>query len=87
MNALNVNLTAEEIFRTNLVNLGNETKRRLIELLASSMSFVATDSKSNDKKLLNRIAGAWCDDVTADEEIAVIRNARAQGVTRNIIDL
>lgn len=35
-------LDAERIFRTELFRLGNETKRRLIELLASSLTFPKT---------------------------------------------
>ncbi len=35
-------LDAERIFRTELFRLGNETKRRLIELLASSLTFSKT---------------------------------------------
>lgn len=82
-----VNLRAEEIFYNNLANLGNETKRRLIELLASSLTFKET-SQDYDQKLLRQIAGAWEDDgQTAEEEIAQIREARTQGVTRNIAEL
>ncbi len=83
MNTLN--LRAEEIFYNDLVNLGNETKRRLIELLASSLTFKDT-AQEQDKKQLQQIAGAWKDDgLTAEEEIAQIREARTQGITRNII--
>lgn len=32
-------VNAEELFRTSLAQLGNETKRRLIELLAASLTF------------------------------------------------
>lgn len=83
MNTLN--LRAEEIFYNDLVNLGNETKRRLIELLASSLTFKDT-AQEQDKKQLQQIAGAWKDDgLTAEEEIAQIKEARTQGITRNII--
>ena len=86
MNTLN--LRAEEIFYSSLVvNLGNETKRRLIELLASSLTFKDT-TQENDKKLLQQIAGAWKDDgLTAEEEIAQIKEARTQETTRHIVEL
>lgn len=41
-------LDAERIFRTELFRLGNETKRRLIELLASSLTF----SKTKDEEII-----------------------------------
>ena len=85
MNTLN--LRAEEIFYNSLIDLGNETKRRLIELLASSLTFKDT-SQESDKKLLQQIAGAWKDDgLTAEEEIAQIREARTQETTRHIVEL
>ena len=85
MNTLN--LRAEDIFYSSLVNLGNETKRRLIELLASSLTFKDT-TQENDKKLLQQIAEAWKDDgLTAEEEIAQIKEARTQETTRHIVEL
>lgn len=85
MNTLN--LRAEEIFYSSLVNLGNETKRRLIELLASSLTFKDT-TQENDKKLLQQITGAWKDDgLTAEEEIVQIKEARTQETTRHIVEL
>ncbi len=81
-------LTAEHIFRTELFHLGNETKRRLIELLASSLTFPKKREEMAKNALLERICGAWDDDgVTAEEEIASLRKARVQGVTRKIVDL
>ena len=84
MNTLN--LRAEEIFYSSLVNLGNETKRRLIELLASSLTFKDT-TQENDKKLLQQITGAWKDDGLTAEEIAQIKEARTQETTRHIVEL
>ena len=85
-----IDISADEIFRRNLLHLSNETKRRLIELLASSLTF--TDTPSTDdarrKTLLDKVAGAWKDDgLTAEEEIKLLREARTQGVTRKIVDL
>lgn len=78
--------SADEIFRDKLANLGNETKRRLIELLAASLSF--SDNKQEDERLFNEICGAWSNDgLTAEQEIEELRNNRNQGTTRNIIDL
>lgn len=80
-------LTAERIFRTNLAHLGNETKRKLIELLASSLTFPASH-KEEDVALLNKINGAWADDgVSAEEEIHNLRADRRQDETRNIEEL
>lgn len=81
---------AERIFHTELFHLGNETKRRLIELLASSLTFAPVDMEEKAKKdqLLDKICGAWRDyDSSAEEEIESLRKARTQGVTRKIIDL
>lgn len=83
-------LNAERIFHTELFHLGNETKRRLIELLASSLTFTQTDAEDKTKKdqLMDKICGAWRDDeVSAEEEIETLRKARVQGVTRKIVDL
>ena len=88
MNTAEVN--AEHIFRTELFHLGNETKRRLIELLASSLTFSNTKENEQTEKdrLLDKICGAWCSDGrTAEEEIADLREARKQGITRRIVDL
>lgn len=80
-------LTAERIFRTKLSHLGNETKRKLIELLASSLTF-PTSRTEEDIALLNKINGAWCDDeLTAEEEIKNLRTDRTQGATRKIEEL
>lgn len=77
---------ADEIFRDKLANLGNETKRRLIELLAASLTF--SDNQEDDNRLFDEICGAWSDDgMTAEEEIKELRTSRKQGTTRNIIDL
>lgn len=77
---------ADEIFRDKLANLGNEAKRRLIELLAASLTF--SDNKRENDHLLNEICGAWNDDgLTAEQEIKELKNARTQGTTRNITDL
>lgn len=79
--------TAERIFRTNLSHLENETKRRLIELLASSLTFSAS-RKEEDVALLDKINGAWCDDSrTAEDEIEILRADRVQGYTRQIEEL
>lgn len=85
-----IDISADEIFRRNLLHLSNETKRRLIELLASSLTF--TDTPSTDdarrKALLDKVTGAWKDDgLTAEEEIKLLREARTQGITRKIADL
>lgn len=83
-------LDAERIFRTELFRLGNETKRRLIELLASSLTFSKTKKEEIMEKdtLFDKICGAWSDDgLTAEEEIKTLREARTQGLTRQIIDL
>lgn len=81
-------LTAEHIFRTELLHLGNETKRRLIELLASSLTFSKKREEMDKNALLERICGAWDDGgLTAEEEIASLRKARVQGITRKIVDL
>ena len=70
-------LTAEHIFRTELLHLGNETKRRLIELLASSLTFPKTREKEDKDALLDKICGAWEDDgQTAEEEIKELRDSR-----------
>ncbi len=82
-------LEAEEIFRNELLNLGNETKCKLIELLASSLTFSSAKEKADSKEyLLEKAAGAWCDDgMTAEEEIEFIRNSRVQGKTRKTLSL
>lgn len=83
-------ISADEIFRRNLSHLSNETKRRLIELLASSLTFADTPSadSARRKALLDKVAGAWKDDgLAAEEEIKLLREARTQGVTRKIVDL
>lgn len=80
-------LTAERIFRANLAHLRNETKRKLIELLASSLTFPAS-RKEEDVALLDKINGAWADDgVSAEEEIRNLRADRRQDETRNIEEL
>lgn len=77
---------ADEIFRDKLANLGNETKRRLIELLAASLTF--SDDKQDDDRLFDEICGAWSNDgLTAEQEIEELRTSRIQGTTRNIINL
>lgn len=84
-------LDAERIFRKELFHLGNETKRRLIELLASSLTFPKAKSGSEKARkdgLLDKASGAWSDDgLTADEEIEMLRSARVHGETRKILDL
>lgn len=78
--------SADEIFRDKLANLGNEAKRRLIELLAASLTF--SDSKQDNDRLFEEICGSWSNDgLTAEQEINELRTARTQGVTRNIIGL
>ena len=49
--------SADEIFNDKLANLGNEAKRRLIELLAASLTF--SDSKQDDDRLFDEICGSW----------------------------
>lgn len=74
-----IEISADEIFRRNLLHLSNETKRRLIELLASSLTFTSTPpiDVTRQKILLDRINGAWSDDeLTAEEEIKLLREAR-----------
>jgi len=74
--------SADEIFNDKLANLGNEAKRRLIELLAASLTF------SDDDRLFEEICGSWADDgLTAEEEIKELQTARRQDTTRNIINL
>jgi hypothetical protein len=86
-------LNPDEIFRKNLMHLGNEAKRRLIELLASSLTFSNTQdsisaTKAKRKALLDKANGAWCNDgLSVEEEIEQIRKARTQGRTRKIVDL
>lgn len=88
-----IELNPDEIFRKSLIHLGNEAKRRLIELLASSMTFADTQddisaAKARRKSLLDKTNGAWCNDgLSAAEEIKLIREARTQGSTRKIVDL
>lgn len=89
-----VELNPDEIFQRSLIHLGNEAKRRLIELLASSMTFAAdtqdniSAAKARRKTLLDKTNGAWCNDgLSAAEEIKLIREARTQGRTRKIVDL
>ena len=49
-------LDAERIFRTELFRLGNETTRRLIELLASSLTFPKTkDEEIIENSQIERI--------------------------------
>lgn len=80
-------LDAERIFRTELSHLGNEAKRRLIELLASSLTFPKTVVEEKGD-LLDKACGAWCDDgLTAEEEVRMLRDARTRGVTRKILGL
>ena len=75
--------SADEIFNDKLANLGNEAKRRLIELLAASLTF--SDSKQDDDRLFEEICGSWADDgLTAEEEIKELQTARRQDTTRNI---
>lgn len=75
------------------MHLGNEAKRRLIELLVSSLTFSGTQNntsaiKAQRKALLDKANGAWCnDELSAEEEIEQIRKARTQGRTRKIVDL
>lgn len=82
---MTASVTAEEMFRTHLAQLGNETKSRLIELLASSLVFPAKKSKSS--VLWNDIYGSWDDGISAEETIKSIHEARVQGTTRNIAQL
>ena len=75
--------SADEIFNDKLANLGNEAKRRLIELLAASLTF-----SQDDDRLFEEICGSWADDgLTAEEEIKELQTARRQDTTRNIINL
>lgn len=40
------------------------------------------------REIFNKVKGSWkCDGLTADEEIAELRKARTQGVTRKIEEL
>lgn len=81
-------ITAERIFHASLAHLRNETKRKLIELLASSLTFPASRTKEEDAALLDKINGAWADDgVSAEEEIRKLRADRRQNLTRNIEEL
>lgn len=81
-------ITAERIFRTSLSHLRNETKRKLIELLASSLTFPASRKEEEDKALLDKINGAWAGDgLTAEEEIRNLRADRTQDITRKIEEL
>ena len=78
--------SADEIFNDKLANLGNEAKRRLIELLAASLTF--SDSKQDDDRLFEEICGSWADDgLTAEEDIKELQTARRQDTTRKIINL
>ena len=81
-------MTAERIFRTELFHLGNETKRRLIELLVSSLDFSGRKGEAEKERLMETVCGAWNDDgLTADEEAELVRKARVQGKTRKIEEL
>ena len=74
-------LTAENIYNKNLSSLGENVKKRLIELLSKSLS--SNKDKDDSDSLFNEICGAWKDDgLTADEEIDIIKKSRTQGVTR-----
>ena len=72
MNTMEV--SAEWIFRTELSHLGNEAKRRLIELLASSLSFpnVEVAMEKDDaltREMVNKHFGKWKDNRSAEEII------------------
>lgn len=69
---------------------------RLLDSLKEKKAFSGDDMpKSSDsrlyarkKTLLNKVNGAWCDDeLTAEEEIKQVHEARVQGRTRNIAEL
>lgn len=65
---MDTTMNVEEIFNNSLAHLGNEAKRKLIEMLAASMNF--NDTKQEDEQLFNEICGAWSKDgLTAEEEI------------------
>ena len=81
-------MTAERIFRTELFHLGNETKRRLIELLVSSLDFSGRKGEAEKERLMEKVCGAWNDDgLTANEEVELVSKARVQGKTRKIEEL
>lgn len=82
---ITANVSAEEMFRTHLAQLGNETKSRLIELLASSLVFPQKESSSSI--LWNDICGSWDDGVSAEATIKSIRDARVQDTTRKTAQL
>ena len=81
-------MIAERIFRTELFHLGNETKRRLIELLFSSLDFSGRKGEAEKERLMEKVCGAWNDDgLTANEEVELVSKARVQGKTRKIEEL
>lgn len=62
----NCDLNAEYIFNSELAHLGNETKRKLIELLASSLTFTEDTgknaiSKSSTEDMVDKHFGKWQD--------------------------
>lgn len=67
------------------LSLSVANKRWLAEKLLED----ANREKAAGKEEWNAgIAGAWKEDgLTAEEEVALLRNARVQGVTRRLIDL
>ena len=77
-------INAEWIFRTELSHLGNDTKRRLIELLTSSLSLskekeieTRTESEIFTQRMLDKYLGTWKDNRSAEEIIAEMHASRS----------
>ena len=72
MNAVNVNI--DDFYRNEVDCLGIDAKKRLVALLNASLSL--HEKLSKEKYLLNKVAGAWKDDESAEDTIARIVSSR-----------
>ena len=80
MNTVNVNI--DDFYRNEVDCLGIDAKKRLVALLNASLSL--HEKLSKEKYLLNKVAGAWKDDESAEDTIARItspRLSRLPGIT------
>ena len=69
-----INVNIDDFYRKEVDCLGIDAKKRLVALLNASLSL--HEKLSKEKYLLNKVAGAWKDDESAEDTIARIVSSR-----------
>lgn len=67
-----------------LLPLSRKMKLDIINRLTASM--LTKKKKKKNEKVFDGLNNSWCDEVSAEEEIKSIRNARTSNTTRLIED-